>query len=46
MIARKGVDLLLEAFTRISAGRLLLVGREAELPRAARSSARSYSRPN
>jgi len=34
MIARKGVDLLLEAFQRLgSAARLLLVGREAELPR-------------
>ena len=32
MIARKGVDLLLEAFSKTSAGRLLLVGREAELP--------------
>jgi glycosyltransferase involved in cell wall biosynthesis len=34
MIARKGVDLLLEAFQRLGGGaRLLLVGREAELPR-------------
>jgi glycosyltransferase involved in cell wall biosynthesis len=33
MIARKGVDLLLDAFQRLgSAARLLLVGREAELP--------------
>ena len=33
MIARKGVDLLLEAFQRLGSGaRLLLVGREAELP--------------
>jgi glycosyltransferase involved in cell wall biosynthesis len=32
MIARKGVDLLIEAFTRIDQSRLLLVGREAELP--------------
>ncbi|MEP6671912.1 MAG: glycosyltransferase family 4 protein [Chthoniobacter sp.] len=33
MIARKGVDLLLEAFQRLgTAARLLLVGREAELP--------------
>jgi glycosyltransferase involved in cell wall biosynthesis len=36
MIARKGVDLLLAAFARVAAGnknaRLLLVGREAELP--------------
>jgi glycosyltransferase involved in cell wall biosynthesis len=33
MIARKGVDLLLEAFQRLGTGaRLLLVGREAELP--------------
>jgi glycosyltransferase involved in cell wall biosynthesis len=32
MIARKGVDILLTAFARLSAGRLLLVGREAELP--------------
>lgn len=33
MIARKGVDLLLEAFARLdSSARLLLVGREAELP--------------
>ena len=33
MISRKGVDLLLEAFQRLgSAARLLLVGREAELP--------------
>jgi glycosyltransferase involved in cell wall biosynthesis len=32
MIRRKGVDLLLEAFARIDRGRLLLVGREAELP--------------
>jgi glycosyltransferase involved in cell wall biosynthesis len=33
MIARKGVDLLLTAFQRLgSAARLLLVGREAELP--------------
>src|SRR5262249_9204344 len=32
MIARKGVDLLLEAFQRLgSAARLLLVGREADL---------------
>jgi glycosyltransferase involved in cell wall biosynthesis len=33
MIARKGVDLLLEAFARLERGRLLLVGREADLPR-------------
>jgi glycosyltransferase involved in cell wall biosynthesis len=34
MIARKGVDLLLEAFQRLGgAARLLLVGREAELNR-------------
>jgi len=32
MIARKGVDVLLEAFARVPRGRLLLVGREAELP--------------
>ncbi len=32
MIARKGVDILLAAFARIPRGRLLLVGREAELP--------------
>jgi glycosyltransferase involved in cell wall biosynthesis len=33
MIARKGIDLLLEAFQRLGGGaRLLLVGREAELP--------------
>jgi glycosyltransferase involved in cell wall biosynthesis len=32
MIARKGVDLLLNAFARLQKGRLLLVGREAELP--------------
>lgn len=33
MIARKGVDILLEAFQRLGgAARLLLVGREAELP--------------
>jgi glycosyltransferase involved in cell wall biosynthesis len=32
MIARKGVDLLLEAFAQLDRGRLLLVGREAELP--------------
>lgn len=33
MIARKGVDILLEAFQRVGgAARLLLVGREAELP--------------
>jgi len=32
MIARKGVDLLLNAFSRLDHGRLLLVGREAELP--------------
>ncbi len=36
MIARKGVDLLIEAFTRVGLAhpkaRLLLVGREAELP--------------
>lgn len=32
MIARKGVDLLLAAFSRLDRGRLLLVGREAELP--------------
>jgi glycosyltransferase involved in cell wall biosynthesis len=31
MIARKGVDLLLSAFARLPEGRLLLVGREAEL---------------
>jgi glycosyltransferase involved in cell wall biosynthesis len=32
MIARKGVDVLLAAFARLERGRLLLVGREAELP--------------
>lgn len=32
MIARKGVDVLLSAFARLERGRLLLVGREAELP--------------
>jgi glycosyltransferase involved in cell wall biosynthesis len=32
MIARKGVDLLLSAFSRLENARLLLVGREAELP--------------
>jgi glycosyltransferase involved in cell wall biosynthesis len=32
MIARKGVDLLLAAFAQLERGRLLLVGREAELP--------------
>ena len=32
MIARKGVDLLLEAFAQLPIGRLLLVGREADLP--------------
>ncbi len=32
MIARKGIDVLLEAFRRLERGRLLLVGREAELP--------------
>jgi len=33
MIARKGIDLLLAAFQRLGSGaRLLLVGREAELP--------------
>jgi glycosyltransferase involved in cell wall biosynthesis len=32
MIARKGVDLLLEAFAAVENARLLLVGREAELP--------------
>lgn len=32
MIARKGIDLLLEAFARLPCGRLLLVGREADLP--------------
>jgi glycosyltransferase involved in cell wall biosynthesis len=32
MIARKGVDLLLEAFRLVGRGKLLLVGREAELP--------------
>jgi glycosyltransferase involved in cell wall biosynthesis len=32
MIRRKGVDLLLAAFARLGSGRLLLVGREAELP--------------
>jgi glycosyltransferase involved in cell wall biosynthesis len=32
MIARKGVDQLLSAFARLPRGRLLLVGREAELP--------------
>ena len=33
MIARKGVDVLLEAFARLAgSARLLLVGREAELP--------------
>ena len=32
MIARKGVDVLLAAFAQIPHGRLLLVGREAELP--------------
>ncbi len=32
MIARKGVDLLLNAFAQMARGRLLLVGREADLP--------------
>lgn len=32
MIARKGVDLLLQEFAKLPRGRLLLVGREAELP--------------
>jgi glycosyltransferase involved in cell wall biosynthesis len=32
MIARKGIDVLLAAFARLERGRLLLVGREAELP--------------
>ena len=32
MIARKGLDLLLEAFARLPRGRLLFAGREAELP--------------
>jgi glycosyltransferase involved in cell wall biosynthesis len=32
MIVRKGVDLLLEAFAQVKNARLLLVGREAELP--------------
>jgi glycosyltransferase involved in cell wall biosynthesis len=32
MIARKGIDLLLSAFSRLEHARLLLVGREAELP--------------
>ena len=32
MIARKGVDLLLSAFAKLDRGRLLLVGREADLP--------------
>jgi glycosyltransferase involved in cell wall biosynthesis len=32
MIARKGVDLLIEAFAKLPSGRLLLIGREAELP--------------
>lgn len=32
MIARKGVDLLLAAFAQLERGRLLLVGREADLP--------------
>jgi glycosyltransferase involved in cell wall biosynthesis len=32
MIARKGVDLLIEAFASLGRGRLLLVGREADLP--------------
>ncbi len=32
MIARKGLDVLLEAFAKLERGRLLLVGREAELP--------------
>lgn len=32
MIARKGIDVLLAAFARLDRGRLLLVGREAELP--------------
>src|SRR5437899_6785854 len=32
MIARKGVDQLLNAFARLDRGRLLLIGREAELP--------------
>jgi glycosyltransferase involved in cell wall biosynthesis len=32
MIVRKGVDLLLEAFAGVENARLLLVGREAELP--------------
>jgi glycosyltransferase involved in cell wall biosynthesis len=33
MIERKGIDLLLEAFSQLDRGRLLLVGREADLPR-------------
>jgi glycosyltransferase involved in cell wall biosynthesis len=33
MIRRKGVDLLLSAFTRFEGGRLLLIGREADLPK-------------
>lgn len=33
MIPRKGVDLLLNAFARLGRGRLLLIGREADLPR-------------
>jgi glycosyltransferase involved in cell wall biosynthesis len=32
MIRRKGVDLLLKAFSRVEGARLLLIGREAELP--------------
>jgi glycosyltransferase involved in cell wall biosynthesis len=32
MIRRKGIDLLLNAFAKIERGRLLLIGREAELP--------------
>jgi glycosyltransferase involved in cell wall biosynthesis len=32
MIARKGVDVLLQAFAALPGGRLLLAGREAELP--------------
>jgi glycosyltransferase involved in cell wall biosynthesis len=32
MIARKGIDVLLSAFAKLERGRLLLVGREAELP--------------
>ena len=32
MIARKGIDLLLEAFAQLPRGRLLLVGRKADLP--------------